>query len=84
MDVIEGQGRRVVPIDFKRGKRPHTAAGAHDPERVQVCAQALILEDAGYEVNEGALWFSGSRERVRVDLDDEAEEADTGCDLRVA
>ena len=70
MDVIEGQGRRVVPIDFKRGKRPHTAAGAHDPERVQVCAQALILEDAGYEVNEGALWFSESRERVRVELDD--------------
>ena len=69
MDVIEGEGRRVVPIDFKRGKRPHTVAGAHDPERVQVCAQALILEDAGYEVNEGALWFAGSRERVRVDLD---------------
>ena len=70
MDVIEGEGRQVVPVDFKRGKRPHTAGGAHEPERVQVCAQALILEDAGYEVKEGALWFSGSRERVRVELDD--------------
>ena len=69
MDVIEGQGRRVVPVDFKRGKRPHTEHGAYEPERVQVCAQALILEDAGYEVAEGALWFSGSRERVRVELD---------------
>ena len=28
MDVIEGQGRRVVPVDFKRGKRPHTEHGA--------------------------------------------------------
>ena len=53
MDVIEGQGRRVVPVDFKRGKRPHTEHGAYEPERVQVCAQALILEDAGYEVAEG-------------------------------
>ncbi|MYB33517.1 MAG: CRISPR-associated endonuclease Cas1 [Acidobacteria bacterium] len=70
MDLIEGSGRRVVPVDFKRGKRPHTAAAGHDPERVQVCAQALILEDAGYEVREGVLWFSGSRERVRVELDD--------------
>ena len=69
MDVIEGQGRRVVPVDFKRGKRPHTEHGAYEPERVQVCAQALILEDAGYDVAEGALWFSGSRERVRVELD---------------
>ena len=69
MDVIEGQGLHVVPVDFKRGKRPHTEHGAYEPERVQVCAQALILEDAGYEVAEGALWFSGSRERVRVELD---------------
>ena len=74
MDVIEGQGRRVVPVDFKRGKRPHTEHGAYEPERVQVCAQALILEDAGYDVAEGALWFSGSRERVRVELDDELRE----------
>ena len=71
MDVIEGHGRRVVPVDFKRGKRPHTEHSAYEPERVQICAQALILEDAGYEVTEGALWFSGSRERVRVELDDE-------------
>ena len=69
MDVIEGEGRRAVPVDFKRGKRPHIEHGAHEPERVQVCAQAMILEDAGYEVPEGALWFSGSRERVRVELD---------------
>jgi len=71
MDVIEGAGRQAVPVDFKRGKRPHTAAGAYEPERVQVCAQALILEDSGYEVAEAVLWFSGSRERVRVELDDE-------------
>jgi CRISPR-associated exonuclease Cas4/CRISPR-associated protein Cas1 len=70
MDVIESVGSVVVPVDFKRGKRPHTSAGAYEPERVQVCAQALILEDAGYQVSEGALWFSGSRERVRVELDD--------------
>ena len=71
MDVVEGDGNRVIPVDFKRGKRPHTPRGAHEPERVQVCAQAMILEDAGYEVEEGALWFSGSRERVRVELDDD-------------
>jgi CRISPR-associated protein Cas1 len=37
----------------------------------QVCAQALILEDAGYKVGEGAIWYSGSRERVRIALDDD-------------
>src|SRR5262249_28585412 len=49
--------------------------GAYLPERVQVCAQALILEDAGYRVGEGAIWFAGSRERVRVVLDEELRAA---------
>jgi CRISPR-associated exonuclease Cas4/CRISPR-associated protein Cas1 len=74
LDVIEGGDGHVVPVDLKRGKRPHVDKGAYEPERVQVCAQALILEDAGYTVPEGALWFAASRERVRVVLDDDLRE----------
>jgi CRISPR-associated protein Cas4 len=71
MDLIEGEDGAVTPIDTKKGKRPHVAEGAYDPERVQVCAQALILEDAGYKVADGAIWYAGSRERVTIALDDE-------------
>jgi CRISPR-associated endonuclease Cas1/CRISPR-associated protein Cas4 len=70
MDLIEGEDGSVTPVDTKKGKRPHVAEGAYDPERVQVCAQALILEDAGYRVADGAIWYVGSRERVRIVLDD--------------
>jgi CRISPR-associated endonuclease Cas1/CRISPR-associated protein Cas4 len=70
MDLIEGEDGRVTPADTKKGKRPHVAEGAYDPERVQVCAQALILEDAGYQVADGAIWYVGSRERVRIALDE--------------
>jgi len=71
MDLIEGEDGTVTPIDTKKGKRPHVAEGAYEPERVQVCAQALILEDAGYKVTEAAIWYAGSRERVRIALDEE-------------
>ena len=71
MDVVEAEGGSVTPVDFKKGKRPHLAAGAYDPERVQVCAQAMILEDNGYKVDQGALWYAGSREKVPVTLDGE-------------
>ncbi len=71
MDLIEGEGGTVTPVDTKKGKRPHVPEGAYEPERVQVCAQALILEDAGYRVEEGAIWYAGSRERVRIALDDD-------------
>jgi CRISPR-associated exonuclease Cas4/CRISPR-associated protein Cas1 len=71
MDLIEGEDGSVTPVDTKKGKRPHVAEGAYEPERVQVCAQAMILEDAGYKVTEGAIWYAGSRERVRIALDED-------------
>ena len=71
IDIAEAENGSITPIDYKRGKRPHVARGAYEPERVQVCLQALLLEEHGYRVEEGAIWYAGSRERVRVVLDDE-------------
>ncbi|MGZ9012076.1 MAG: CRISPR-associated protein Cas4 [Burkholderiales bacterium] len=45
MDLVEGEGDRVTPVDYKRGKRPHVPQGAYEPERVQLCVQGLILEE---------------------------------------
>ena len=39
-DVVEASDGVAVPVDFKKGKRPHVAA----PERVQICVQGMILE----------------------------------------
>ena len=71
IDIAETENGTVTPVDYKRGKRPHTARGAYEPERVQVCLQALLLEEHGYQVEEGAIWYAESRERVRIVLDDE-------------
>ncbi len=71
MDVVETAGGTATPIDFKKGKRPHIPAAAYEPERVQLCTQALILEDNGYTVDHGFLWYAASRERVRVVFDDQ-------------
>lgn len=71
MDLVEGDGDSVVPVDYKRGKRPHVAKGAYDPERVQLCVQGLILEEHGYRCERGILYFAESRERVPVEFDEE-------------
>lgn len=71
LDLIEGEGNTVVPVDYKRGKRPHIPKGAYDPERVQLCVQGLILEEHRYHCPEGVLYFVESRERVRVVFDEE-------------
>lgn len=71
LDVLEVDGGAVVPVEIKKGKRPYVEERVRLPERVQVCAQALLLRDAGYRCDEGAVWFAGSRERVRVQLTDD-------------
>ena len=79
IDMVESDGETVVPVDYKRGKRPHVAAGAYEPERVQICVQGLLLEENGYRCTEGALYFAESRERVRVVFDDELRDATRGA-----
>lgn len=69
IDLVEGEGEVISPVDYKRGKRPHVAGGAYDPERVQLCAQGLLLREHGYVSEEGTLYFVASRERVPVRFD---------------
>lgn len=71
IDIVESEKGAVTPVDYKRGKRPHVPRRAYDPERVQLCAQGLLLEEKGYKCSEGVLYFAASKERVRVPFDDE-------------
>ncbi|MBV5273383.1 MAG: CRISPR-associated endonuclease Cas4/Cas1 [Lamprocystis purpurea] len=71
LDLIEGEGLTVTPVDYKRGKRPHVPHGAYDPERVQLCVQGMILAEHGYQCDAGVLYFAGSRERVHVEFTEE-------------
>ena len=71
IDLVEADGDLVTPIDYKRGKAPDIPEGVYEPERVQLCAQALILEENGYRVEHGIIYFVGSRQRVEVAIDAE-------------
>ena len=71
LDLVEGEGDVVTPVDYKRGKRPHVEKGAYEPERVQLCVQGLILEEHGYTCGSGIVYYAGSRERVNIPFDDE-------------
>ena len=71
MDLVEGEGDCVTPVDYKRGKRPHIPHGAYEPERVQLCVQGMILGEHGYRCDQGVLYYAAGRERVPVPFDDE-------------
>jgi CRISPR-associated protein Cas1 len=70
IDLLEAQGEETVtPIEYKRVRAPELPEGASEPDRVLLCAQALILEEHGYRVARGALYFVESHHRVDVEID---------------
>ena len=74
MDLIEVQGNQATPVDYKRGaprKLPDGTLDAWDPERVQLCVQALVLRENGYECSEGVIFYWETRQRVRIAIDSE-------------
>lgn len=70
VDLVELEGTRAIPVDYKRGSAPDVAAGAYDPERVQLCVQGLLLRDNGYACDRGVLYFIESKTRVDIEFDE--------------
>lgn len=70
-DLLEGDGDKVIPIDYKRGRPPDLPERAYEPERVQLAVLGLLLQENGYRCDHGYLYFAESRERVRVDFDED-------------
>ena len=71
IDVVRTDGERAIPIDYKRGKVPPTPSGAYDPERVQICVQALLLREHGYTCAMGRIYYAASNRFVDIPIDEE-------------
>jgi CRISPR-associated exonuclease Cas4 len=70
-DVVEfhrdGAGWKPYPVEYKKG-RPHKGA---DADEVQLCAQALCLEEMlRVSIPEGALFYGEARRRRAVVFDE--------------
>lgn len=69
-DLVEffqdGAREIAYPVEFKRGKPK-----LHRADEVQLCAQALCLEEmTGQAVPEGSLYYAETKRRVEVTFDD--------------
>jgi len=72
-DVVEfrknlshSDSHHVVPVEFKEGKPKHDLS-----DEVQLCAQALCLEEMlKTKITHGAFFYGRIRRRVQVQLDD--------------
>jgi len=74
MDVVDVDGCTVVPVEYKRGGKPDVPEGAYLPERVQVCAQVLLLREHGFACDYGEIYFAKERQRTRIEITPELVE----------
>lgn len=73
IDLLEGEGLEVSPVDYKKGEVPDTPQGAWEPERVQIGLQGLILRDNGFSCRQGVIYYVASKKRVIIPLTEELE-----------
>lgn len=64
-DLIEEVDGEWYPVEYKRGQR-----GEYDNDELQVCAQALCLEEmTGRSIGRGCIYYAHSHQRVLVEID---------------
>lgn len=70
IDILEIEGNIATPVDYKKGRTPKNTEKSFEPERVQLCAQGLILRSAGYQCDRGFIYYIESKEKVEILFDD--------------
>lgn len=66
-DLIEEVNDRLYPVEYKRGKK-----GEWDNDELQVCAQALCLEEmTGQRITQGYVYYAQSHQRQLVEISEE-------------
>ena len=71
VDLVDVEGDRVVPVEYKRGKKPDVPFGAYLPERAQLCAQVLLLREHGYQCDRGDIYYAKDRHRQPIEIEEE-------------
>jgi CRISPR-associated exonuclease Cas4 len=69
-DLIESNDGQLYPVEYKRGKK-----GEWDNDELQVCAQALCLEEmTGKIITTGYIYYAQSHQRQLVEISPELRE----------
>jgi CRISPR-associated exonuclease Cas4 len=69
-DLIESNDGQLYPVEYKRGKK-----GEWDNDELQVCAQALCLEEmTGQTIITGYIYYAQSHQRQLVEISPELRE----------
>ena len=73
LDLLEDDGGKVCPVDYKRGHGPENGAAIWDADRIQVGVQMLLLRDSGYPCDRGYVYYAEAKQRTPLDCSSDLE-----------
>lgn len=68
--AVDGEPPEVVPVEYKRSGIPPTDERSYEPERIQLAAAGLILQEKGYRCRRGVIYYIASKTRIDVPFDE--------------
>jgi CRISPR-associated protein Cas1 len=68
IDLVEVDGGSVVPVDYKKG-HPDRNGRIWPSDAIQSSLQALLLLEAGYQVERAEIWYAETRQRMVLPID---------------
>lgn len=86
LDLVEFSGARAIPIEYRKGRPRRVVADsfcdgddeieratveAWPTDRIQVGLQALLLEEAGYKVEEAIIYYAAEKLRLKIAVDED-------------
>jgi len=73
LDLAEFEDGAATPVDYKHGRPMNLEDGFEvwPQDRVQLAVQALVLRSNGYRCDEGIVYYTKSKQRLRVVFDEE-------------
>ncbi|NLX46604.1 MAG: CRISPR-associated endonuclease Cas1 [Euryarchaeota archaeon] len=69
MDLLRGDDGEAIPVDYKKGDAPDLPEGAWEADRVQLCAQVIVIRANGMACRGGFVYYAGSKKKVWVEGD---------------
>ncbi|MGI6603985.1 MAG: CRISPR-associated endonuclease Cas4g/Cas1g [bacterium] len=88
IDLAEVSGKIAIPVEYRKGRPRISSKGSESEntkplasevepwpiDRVQLGLQAILLEEAGFEVREAMVYYTATKERLRMTYDDTLRE----------
>jgi CRISPR-associated protein Cas1 len=71
IDLIEGNNKKVYPVEYKKGLAPAKDKDVWPSDVAQITLNSIVLRENGYMCDEGYIYYAASKKRISVKVTSE-------------